>query len=223
MVAEKALRRLSRKEEVFARLVVAGKNFAEAYREAYSSDSPNAKINGRRVSLRPHVRARIEDLQKPDEKRLFASRAYKRELLYNMMQNVRLDALERQRALDLDNKMDGTYKTIVQVEGEITLVSVMAALNGSSPLPAEDEAIEVQSFQLPAGPKGGDDSRSSELKAVTVDETIAVRDAGGETATPPAPPVGQKRTPGPFEEDFDAFPVPEENPPKKRRTRVYPA
>lgn len=212
MVAEKALRRLSRKEEVFCRLVVAGKNFAEAYREAYSSESPNAKVNGRRVSLRTHVRARIEELQKPDEKRLFASRAFKREMLFNMMHNAKLDPMDRQRALDLDNKMDGSYKTVVQVEGEITLLSVMAALNGSGPLPSTEEAIDIPSFPAEVS--------APTSTAVVIAEPQAAPET---TVSPGAAPEPQKRSPGPFEEDLDLFTAPTAPTPQKRRSRVYPA
>jgi hypothetical protein len=221
MVAETAHRRLTHKEDWFARLVAQGRSKKDAYQEAYNSDSKNAKIGGYKVAKRPAVAARIRELAKPDEKRPFLTRARKRELLLQFAENVRASILERQRAIVIDNRMTGDDRQIVSVEGEITLVSVMAALNGSSPLPAEDEVIDVQSFQLPAGQKTEAEAPAAEVRAVSAETAEGV--PAGETATPAGSAREQKRTPGPFEEDFDAFPVPEENPPQKRRTRVYPA
>lgn len=212
MVAETAHRKLTLKEDWFARLVAQGRTLASAYREAYSSESKNSRIAGHRVSKRPAVAARIAELTMPEEKRLFLTRARKRELLLQFAENTRASVLDRQRSIVIDNRMTGDDRQIVSVEGEITLVSVMAALNGSSPLPAQDEAIDIPSFPAEvSAPKS---------TAVTIVEPQAPPEM---TVSSGGAPVAQKRTPGPFEEDFEAFTAPEEKPPQKRRTRVYSA
>lgn len=219
MVAQKSNRSLTHKEETFARLVAKGETYADAYRKAYSSSSPNARIPACRIANKAHVAARIAELRAPDETRKFLSRARKREILWQIAEDTRATRLERQRSIMIDNRMTGDDRTVVNIEGEITLVSVMAALNGSGPLPSTEEAIDIVTLpQLPPGPTAEGEARSPEVKAVTA-LTDAERVPGGETATPPGPP----RPRGPFEEDLDLFTAPTAPTPQKRRSRVYPA
>jgi hypothetical protein len=204
--------RLTAKEEAFAHLVAKGETYTDAYKKAYSSTSPNAKVAAHKVANRPQVVARIAELRTPDEKRKFLTRARKREILYQIAEDTRATRLERQRSIMIDNRMTGDDRQIVSVEGEITLVSVMAALNGSAPLPGEDEVIDVPSFPAEVS--------APTSTAVAIVET---QEPSETTVSSEGSPGGQKRTPGPFEEDFEAFTLPEEKPPQKRRTRVYPA
>lgn len=219
MVAQKVNRRLTHKEEAFAQHVAKGETHSDAYKKAYNSTTPNAKVVAHRIVHKAHVAARIAELRAPDETRKFLTRARKREILWQIAEDARATRLERQRSIMIDNRMTGDDRTVVNIEGEITLVSVMAALNGSGPLPSVDEAIDIPSFpQLPAGPKATADAPSTVGQAVS-DNELSEGVPGGETATPPGPP----RPRGPFDEDFDLFTTPPAPTPQKRRSRVYPA
>lgn len=229
MVAEKAHRRLTRGEEAFAQLVAKGMPYADAYREAYHSQSKNAKNNAQRVIHRPHVVARIKELSTPDDKRLFLTRARKREILREMVENKKNGILDRQRALVIDNRMTGDDRQIVSVEGEITLAAVLRDLSAAPVLPDLDELS-----QLRAPPRSGH-SAPIDVSAISV-ETGPENPLPPDDVMPPGPAPGsppkpdtragggessKRYVPGPFEQDEVELPV--APPPFKPTKRSYSA
>lgn len=211
MVAQKASRRLTPKEEEFARLVAGGATLTDAYRKAYNSNSPNARINALRVSRRAPVLARIKELQTPDEKRLFLTRARKREILLGMAENLRATYLDRQRAIAIDNKMTGDDRLIVHVEGEITLSAVLAAMQGAPALPPADDSFEVEASPI-SDSSPGTKGESHTTATQPAQETGAVE---VETTAPaPRGPYDDEFTPA-----FDEPPAPVD--PPKKRSRSY--
>lgn len=211
MVAQKAQRRLSSKEDAFCRLVAGGATLSEAYRKAYNSDSPNAGVNALRVSKRPRVVARIRELQTPDEKRLFLTRARKREILLHMAENVRFPNIDRQRAIAIDNKMTGDDRIVVRVEGEITLSAVLSAMQGAPALPAIDDSFDVETVHPVSDSSPG-------TKSAEPPVAHAAEDQGA------GPAEAIAAVPAPYADDWSpAFDDPPEivpEPPKKR-TRTY--
>lgn len=75
------------------------------------------------------------------------TRAEKRRVLKTIAMNRKLPAIDRIRAIQVDNLMTGDNKP-VRFEGEITLHGIFRALAPSTGLPASDEVIELD----PNGP-----------------------------------------------------------------------
>jgi hypothetical protein len=75
------------------------------------------------------------------------TRAEKRRVLKRLAMNPKLPAIDRIRAIQVDNLMTGDNKP-VRFEGEITLHGIFRALAPSTGLPASDEVIELD----PNGP-----------------------------------------------------------------------
>lgn len=212
MVAEKAKTRLTPKEERFAQLVARGNTIPDAYREAYKTNVRTAKFTAYRVARRPHVVKRIKELQTPDEKRLFLTRARKREILLEMAESPRATLLERQRAIMIDNRMTGDDRTIVKVDDEITLSRVLAALSSGEALPAPgDEFVDVETSPLPPEPmpapmpvpqseSGDPDADSAADSAPAAEHEPLFNPFGDDVFTddppadPPAPPPPRKRS-----------------------------
>lgn len=217
MVANKATRRLTQKEEVFCQLVARGTPFVDAYRQAYNSASPNARINAYRVGRRPQVVARVRELQTPDDKRLFLTRARKRELLLQFAEDTRASKLERQRAIVIDNRMTGDDRLVVNVEGEITLSSVFKALCNSPALPGGGEVFDI----APASPAFPPRNEQAAAPEAAVADVRHVKPDG---ETPAKSPTGEAETSagapikGPFDEDMSVL---TEKPPRRRISRTY--
>lgn len=80
------------------------------------------------------------------------TRAEKRRVLKRLAMNPKLPAIDRIRAIQVDNLMTGDNKP-VRFEGEITLHGIFQALKGTTSLPAPDEVIELDLD--PNGPMAG--------------------------------------------------------------------
>jgi hypothetical protein len=134
-------RPLTPKEEAFAQYIAKGKAASEAYRLAYDpKGQPHTfRSNAYQVGRRPHVAARIDELKKPDQERLFLTRARKREILFEIAQNRRNKPVDRARAIDLDNQMTAEYTQNVRVEGEVTLGIILSKLGLTTGIPQADE------------------------------------------------------------------------------------
>lgn len=70
------------------------------------------------------------------------TRAEKRRVLKNLAMNPKLPAIDRIRAIQVDNMMTGDNKP-VRFEGEITLHGIFKALSPSIALPDPNELIEL--------------------------------------------------------------------------------
>lgn len=170
------------KEEAFAQAIAKGMPLAEAFDAAYpgrADKRQHRKQEAHKVAQRPHVRARILELQKPDVARLYLTRARKRELLYEIAHDKRGSRTDRMRAVHLDNLMVSEYKTVVHLEGEVTLGVIMANLGDTTGLPRPDELASLGAAPLPAAPAGGAEVVDVEASA----------------------PVVESRIPGPMEQD----------------------
>lgn len=177
-------RRLTAKEEGYCRGILEGLDSTAAWLRAYGKAKSNyAKKNAYKVSRRAHVIARLAELRRPDEQRLFLTVARKREILRNMAESKNTSEIGIQRAIDIDNRMTGVYTSKVELTGEITLGTVLDALAVSSALPEPAEVLELMA---------GD---------------VVVTDLGHVEKSPAGPGQAQSSTPAPFADD-EAAPVP---------------
>lgn len=187
MVAEfsQASKKLTAKEERFCFLVAAGKDQTSAWCEAYGKvPKHHSRVNASRVANRPHVLARIAELRKPDEKRLFLTRARKREILMEMAETRHAGMTDRQRAIDIDNRMTAEYTQTIQVEGEITLNAVVRSLATASIVGAKDAVMDLEEVKPLSIQEAGVDMFHVEQSEQT--EPVA------------APAAQQPATPSPF-------------------------
>lgn len=79
------------------------------------------------------------------------TRAEKRRVLKRIAMNPKMPAVDRIRAIQVDNLMTGDNKP-VRFEGEITLNGIFQALKKTTALPAPDEVIELEADLDPNGP-----------------------------------------------------------------------
>lgn len=113
--------------ETYAQQRAAGLSQRKAYRVAYpkSEKSQDATVDNKAYLLekKGEIRARYMELM--DEAAHEAggavmTRNEKRELLAKMARDETLSARERQSAIDLDNKMENEYKTVVEADLNMT-------------------------------------------------------------------------------------------------------
>ena len=71
------------------------------------------------------------------------TRAEKRRVLKRLAMNPKLPAIDRIRAIQVDNLMTGDNKP-VRFEGEITLHGIFQALNSTTGLPDPNEVFELE-------------------------------------------------------------------------------
>jgi len=150
--------RLTAKQLLFAQLFANGLNSAaQCYREAYGHTSTKewwARVAAYNLARKPHVQAEIQRLKAIyDSARPSLTRASKREILHSMAVNDELAPPDRQRALDIDNKMQGEYQERMHLTQDVT-ISLFRGGTGAihwqlaenlPPEPKPVEAIEVQS------------------------------------------------------------------------------
>lgn len=108
---------------------------AACYREAYGVSDP--KLRWVRVAAydalrKPHIAAMVSRLKAEyDSVRPALTRAVKREILHEMTNNEALDAVDRQRAIDLDNKMQSEYSERMHLTQDIVISHFRGARDGT--------------------------------------------------------------------------------------------
>lgn len=145
-----AVSRLTTKQLAFAKLWANGLNSAaECYRQAYSVSSKDwwCRQSAYNLIQKPHIQAVVTRLKAEyDSVRPALTRATKREILRDMTISESLDPADRQRAIDLDNKMQGEYSERLHLTGDVTLTMFRMSA-GAIPwqlaenLPKEDPSI----------------------------------------------------------------------------------
>lgn len=112
--------------EDYAQARAAGFTQRVAYRKAYprSEKWKDATVDNKAYVLekRGEVKARYEELKEAAANAAggaVMTRNEKRELLAAMARNMKLPAADRQRAIDLDNKMEDEYTSNVKLSGNV--------------------------------------------------------------------------------------------------------
>lgn len=118
---------LTSKQDAFARLFATGLNGASsAYRLAYKISSKRSDWWVRQAAYnllrKPHVQALVAKLKAEyDSVKPSLSRATKREILHGMAIDDSLQQPDRQRAIDIDNRMQGEYEERMRLTADVTI------------------------------------------------------------------------------------------------------
>ena len=110
--------------ETFAQALVAGDSQRIAYRKAFpkSVNWKESTVDSRASDLfkkNSKILERYNELKEEAAQGAVLTRKEKRELLAEMARNKILPASDRQRAIDLDNKMENEYTSNVNLSGAI--------------------------------------------------------------------------------------------------------
>lgn len=109
--------------ESFAQALVAGDSQRIAYKKAYpkSESWKEATIDSRACKLAKEYKVvtRCNELKEMAATGAVLTRKEKRELLAKMAREEKLSASDRQRAIDLDNKMEDEYTSKVELSGAV--------------------------------------------------------------------------------------------------------
>lgn len=110
--------------EDYAQARAKGLSQRKAYREAYpkSVNWKDSTVDSKASHLEKEgkILARYKELKAEAATDAVLTRAEKREMLANMARNPELTARERQAAIDIDNKMEDEYKTILDGKVGVT-------------------------------------------------------------------------------------------------------
>lgn len=114
------------RHEQFAQSLAAGLSQRKAYRAAYpkSEKWKDATVDAKACNLAKNdkVKARYEELKEEAANAAggaVMTRNEKRELLAAMARDMELPIADRQRAIDLDNKMEDEYTSNVKLSGNV--------------------------------------------------------------------------------------------------------
>ena len=109
--------------ETFAQALVSGDSQRAAYKKAYpkSEKWKDELIDNKAYNLakRVEVAARYNELKEEAAAGAVLTRKEKREILAGMARDEKLLPSDRQRAIDLDNKMEDEYTSNVNLSGNI--------------------------------------------------------------------------------------------------------
>jgi len=116
--------RMTKEQFRFAELFATGLNSASnAYRLAYKRKSSGewwCRQCAYRLLQKPHIQALVTKLKAQfDSVRPALTRLGKREILHGMAIDEALDPMDRQRAVDIDNKMQGEYAERLHLTGDV--------------------------------------------------------------------------------------------------------
>ena len=111
--------------EAYAQARAKGLSQIKAYREAYpkSINWKDDTVDNKASALERNnaqIKARYSELKEEAATDAVLTRAEKREILAAMARNEELSAKERQSAIDIDNKMQDEYKTILDGKVGVT-------------------------------------------------------------------------------------------------------
>lgn len=111
------------KWEAYAQARAEGLSQRKAYKKAYpefNGTDGTADNKGCELWKIHEIRVRYEELKARAADGAVLTRREKREMLADMARNRRLSTADRQRAIDMDNRMEGEYVTKVQGELNVT-------------------------------------------------------------------------------------------------------
>jgi hypothetical protein len=104
-------------------------------------------VRGHEVKHRPAVQAYIAAEQAKNQELVGATRAQKRRLLLQAMMDTKATWRERLSAIQLDNFMTGDNKPM-RIEGELTLIRVLRALEPTTGLFRPEELQELEALEV---------------------------------------------------------------------------
>ncbi len=142
--------RVTTEQAAFAKLIAQGLNScASCYREAFGIKQVKGEWWSRQKAYellqKPHVQALVSKLKAQyDSVRPALSRSTKREILRDMAIAEDLDAADRQRAIDLDNKMQSEYSERLHLTGDVNISMFRVGQAGSIPWQLAEEVIDLK-------------------------------------------------------------------------------
>lgn len=109
--------------ETFSQALVAGDSQRIAYKKAYPKaekwKDATVDNNAYNLAKKSEILARCNELKEAAAAGAVLTRKEKRELLAEMARNEELLPADRQRAIDLDNKMEDEYTNKVELSGGV--------------------------------------------------------------------------------------------------------
>lgn len=111
--------------EAYAVARVKGLSQRQAYKKAYPNfkgKDATADTKGYELEQKSEIRDRYNELKGEVADNAVLTRREKREMLANMARNEKLQVSDRQRAIDLDNKMEDEYTT--RIEGTLGITKL---------------------------------------------------------------------------------------------------
>lgn len=124
------------KQERYCQYRVAGETQRHAYRKAFPSSRKwkDKTVDNRACELEKNkeVLGRIQELIEEAKNEAFLTRDEKRKILAEMVRDSNASIMERTKALDLDNKMEGEYieKVAVDVKENTKFDAIISQLGG---------------------------------------------------------------------------------------------
>jgi phage terminase small subunit len=124
-----SIRQLTIKQERFCQEYVKnGGNGTLAYMSAYNSNSPtSAKPEAYKLLQRDDITDYISALTKPSENQAKNERAKKRAILWQWITDPNTKEETKARAMDILNKMDNEYKTVIENNENLSLEGLSAS------------------------------------------------------------------------------------------------
>lgn len=111
---------LTAKQEEFAKNIVSGMNQADAYRAAYNAEGMSDNAIYREASLlmdHPKVSQRITELRDKLARPTIMSAQERLEWLTELIKNQQENTMDKLKAVDIMNKMQGEY--VQKVEADV--------------------------------------------------------------------------------------------------------
>lgn len=109
--------------ETFAQALAEGASQRKAYRKAFPNSEKwkDATVDNKAYALakKGEVLERYNELKEEAAKGAVLTRKEKRELLAEMARNENIMPADRQRAIDIDNKMEDEYTSKVELSGTV--------------------------------------------------------------------------------------------------------
>lgn len=127
-------RKLSARQETFCAFIAAGETGTDAWlKTGYKVSRDVARTNAAESLAKPHIKARVAELQKPVTAKPLMSRDRKRELLAKIAEGSAKDT-DKIRAMEVDAKLAGHFepdraeieigpKTLLSIKERAALVS----------------------------------------------------------------------------------------------------
>ncbi len=212
--------RLTDKQLAFAKLIATGLNSASsAYRLAYKRAATGewwCRQQAYILLQKPHIQAVVSRLKAQyDSVRPSLTRATKREILHAMAIDEDSDEMDRQRALDIDNKMQGEYAERLHLTGDLTVNMFRAQAPGAIPWQLAEEVIDIEAKQVTPNQPQLTNSDSSHSKA-TYSSSVSNGDQGMDHAEKHA------ETSLPADVPSNPIPVSQPVPTSKAKQRIKP-
>lgn len=118
---------LTPKQEEFAKAIVEGMNQADAYRSAYDTSrmtDNSIYVNASKLMANTKVAQRIKELREQLAKPTIMSAQKRMEWLTELINNEDASNMDKLKAVDIMNKMQGEYIQKIAADVEVTKTTI---------------------------------------------------------------------------------------------------